>query len=424
MKKMNRRTVLRGAGGITLGLPFLDAMSASSFSKSPVRLAYLYMPNGVGPAKSWNPKTEGKDYKLAAATSPLEPIKNLVNVHTGLNLKQMGTHHTTTGGLLSCQRPPSPKEARVQRASIDQVVAKQIGQDSFLPSLELSIEPASIKVDSSGLNETLGGYLSWSSPTTPVPREINPNSAFRRLFKDMKKGSALSSTDINKSVLDYLKDDANSLKRVLGRADKSKVDEYFYSVRQIERRVNKMSQSQKLPSGVKVPPKNIGDIRERINAMMDIIILAFQTDRTRVASFMFANDSSQRNYSFLPGVNSNHHAISHYDGNPQKLKQQIEITKYFVSCYAAMVKKMSEIPEGEGTLLDNSLVFFTSNLKEGHKHSQADMPALVAGEGGGKVKTGYHHNHKGKQYASLMLGMAKTAGCKMGSFANTNNAII
>ena len=424
MKTLNRRTVLRGAGGIALGLPFLEAMAVGSLSSNPIRLAYLYMPNGVGPDSAWNPKKVGKDFDLGSAVKTLEPVKHLVNIHTGLDQTPIGTHMTTTAGLLSAKRPKKPSVAEAY-ITIDQIAANQIGQDSYLSSLELSIDAATTNVTSAGLNTTHGSYISWSSPTTPVPREVDPNSAFRRLFKDKSRGSALSGTDISKSVLDYIKDDANSLKRVLGREDNRKIDEYFYSIRQIERRLNKMSKSKELPAGAKAPAKDIPDVREKIKAMTEIMVLAFQTDRTKVASLMFANDSSQKRYTFLPGVNLNHHAISHYKGKKGYVEMQIEITKFFVGCYASMIKRMSEIREGNGTLLDNSLVLFTSNMKEGYNHTPKDMPAIVAGRGGGSVDTGYHHKHNDKAFASLLMGMAKTAGCKnLKGFAKTNEYII
>ena len=255
-----------------------------------------------------------------------------------------------------------------------------------------------------------------------MPREINPYSAFARLFKS---GKSTGNKDVTKSILDYIKDDANSLKRVLGRNDNRKIDEYFYSIRQIERRLNKMEKSKSLPAGAKAPKKKISDVRDKIQAMTDIMVLAFQTDRTRVASFMYANDSSQKRYTFLPGVKLNHHGISHYKGKKGYLEQQIEITKFFVGCFAKMVKKMSEVREGSGTLLDNSLVLFTSNMKEGYNHSPKDMPVIIAGRGGGKVKTGFHHKHNEKHYASMLMGMAHTAGCRsLNGFARTNEKII
>lgn len=421
MKVLDRRTVLKGAGGIAMGLPFLDAMAFDSSANAPVRLAYLFMPNGVGPDDVWNPQKVGKDYDLQSAVTTLAPVKNLVNMHTGLNQTKIGTHMTTTAGLLSCKRPKNPRKAEAY-LTIDQLAANQIGRDSFLSSLELSIDAPTVHVESSGLNTTLGSYISWSSPTTPVPREINPYSAFARLFKS---GKGKNSKDVTKSILDYIKDDANSLKRVLGNDDNRKIDEYFYSIREIERRLEKMEKSRALPAGTKEPDKQIGDVRDKIQAMTDIMVLAFQTDRTKVASLMFANDSSQKRYTFLPGVKLNHHGISHYKGKKGYLEQQIEITKFFVGCYAKMVKKMSEIREGSGTLLDNSLVLFTSNLKDGHPHSPENMPVIIAGKGGGKVQTGFHHKHNNKHYAAMLLGMAHTAGCTdFKGFFNSKDMII
>ncbi|MCM8529728.1 MAG: DUF1552 domain-containing protein [Lentisphaeraceae bacterium] len=424
MEKMNRRTVLQGAGGVALGLPFLEAMGAGSFSgKPPVRLAYIFLPNGVGPDSIWNPKKTGKAYDLSSSLQSLAPVKELVNVHTGLKgVTHVGTHHMSTSAVLTCTKP-NHRSILDHNVSIDQLAAQKIGQNSFIPSLELSLDKAASGIDSAMINTSYGSHISWSSAKTPVPREIDPHSAFKRLFND-SKGSM--GGDLSKSILDNVKESASRLNRVLGREDKQKIDQYFYSIRQIERRLAKIDKKNaKPPLGTKAPKKNLTDIRDRAKAMIDIMVLAFQTDRTKVASLMLANDSSMRIYDFLPGVNKRHHQISHYASDKSLVKMLIEVNKYHVGLFAGMVQKMSTISEGSGTLLDNSLILFTSNLKDGNKHTKTDLPVLLAGRGGGKVKTGLHEAHKEKNFSSLLLGMAKTAGCKgLNSFAGSSDALI
>ena len=419
MKSLDRRTVLKGACGISLGLPFLEAMGAGSSSlKPPVRVAYLYMGTGIGPHSIWNPTKEGKNFDLHSALEPLKPVGNLINVHTGLNAKLAKAHNISTAGLLAGK--VLKRGTTTSDTTIDQIIAQTVGTDSYLPSLELSIDKSKFEVSADGTNASLGGHISWSSPDTPIPREVNPTSAFNRLFKDLKSSGGSPST--TKSVLDYVRDDAKRLQRVLGREDTNKLNQYFHSVREIERRLAKIDNSVSLPSGTKAPIES-QDRTETIKAMVDIMVLAFQTNRTKVASLMFTNDSSQVRYKWLPGVKTNHHSYSHHGDKPGNVNPLKEIVKYYIGFYAQMIKQMSMINEVNGTLLDNSLLLFTSNFKSGH--GRDDMPCIIAGKGGGSVDTGNHIKHNGKDYNSMLLGMAKTAGCnKLTKFATTSEAII
>ena len=423
MKRLDRRTLLRGACGITLGLPFLEAMGNSSFSaKPPVRTAFFFIPNGVGPNTIWNPLNEGKDYEVHSSLTPLNPVKHLINVHGGLRGHKGG--HPTSASLHLVGRPVAVKDKlKSGGPSIDQLIAKEIGRECYLPSIELSLDRPKGGLDGKGNNLAYGGYLSWGSSQNPIPREMNPHNAFKRLFKDIK--SSGSSGNYSKSILDYIKDDANRLKRELGRDDNQKIDQYFHSVREIERRLETIGQStKKLPTGTNVPEQVIKDRWKRARAMVDVMVLAFQTDRTRVASFMLAHGGSQQSFRFLNGIKENHHSLSHHGGKETRINGIMEINKFLLGFYVKMVKKMSKIQEGNGTLLDNSLIHLGSYIKDGQRHSVHDLPILVAGAGGGSVKTGYYYNHKGKHLNSLLLGIAKTAGCKMNSFAKATEAVI
>ena len=419
MKKLDRRTVLRGAGGIALGLPFLEAMGTGrSSGKPPVRVGYFFMGNGIGPHEIWNPKKEGKNFDLHSSLEPLKPVGNLINVHTGLNSKIGKAHNVSTAGLFSGTflRRGDKKSG----TSIDQIIAQTIGTDSYLPSLELSIDKSKHEIDVDGSNSSMGGHISWASPTNPIPREVNPRSAFNRLFKGMESGASNVST--TKSVLDYVRDDAKRLQGILGKEDTHKLNYYFHSVREIERRLAKLDQSAKLPSGTKAPKEGLSRT-ETINAMIDIVVLAFQTNRTKVASLMFTNDGgSQVRYKMI-GVEGNHHRYTHHGNDRAKVAALQKIVKYYIGFYSKIIQKMNSINEANGTLLDNSLLLFTSNFKSGH--GREDMPCIIAGKGGGSVTTGSHIRHKDKEYNSMLLGMAKTAGCKrLNKFANTSEAII
>ena len=422
MKTLNRRTLLRSACGITLGLPFLEAMGNSFSAKTPVRTAFFFLSNGVGPNSIWNPKNEGKDYDIHSSLLPLAPVKHLVNVHSGLNGLKGG--HTFGASLMLVGKTIAVKDKLESGgASIDQLIAKEVGGNSYLPSIEFSLDRPKAGINGRGSNLAYGGYLSWGSSTNPIPREMNPHNAFKRLFKGTKKAG--NGSNFTKSILDYIKDDASRLKRDLGRDDNRKIDQYFHSVREIERRLAKIGQNSKsLPPGTVAPEQQIKDRWKKAKAMVDIMVLAFQTDRTRVASLMLAHGGSGASFKFLNGIKENHHSISHHGGKQERIESVMEINKFQLGFYVQMIKQMSLIQEDNGTLLDNSLVLLGSYIKDGQKHNANDLPILLAGGGGGTVKTGYHHNHKGKNLNSLLLGMAKAAGCKMSSFANTSEPII
>lgn len=426
--KINRRTVLRGAGGIALGLPWLEAMASSRFINENIRLGFLFMPNGVNP-EDWDPKGRGSNYKTPFSLKPLEPIKSEINVHSNLwhPIAKTGDGHlvkTTTflsGALV--KKTFTDISAAI---SADQVAAQHIGQSTYLPSIELATKKTGTSnAVAVGYTNIYAGHISWSSAKTPTPKELNPSEAFNRLFKGRKKSA--STPEETKSILDYIKEDTSQMKRYLGREDFYRIDEYFSSVRSLEKRIQKASQeSFRMPSDAKKPAPGIPrDYDKHVNLMLDIIVLAFQTNRTKVATFMFANGISARNFSFLDGVNGAHHPLTHHKGDPAKKKMLGIITKYHVEQYAKMLMKMRTIKEGDKTLLDNSLILFGSGTKDGNKHNAVNLPILVAGKGGGKVKTGLHQVHKEKEKMNnLLLGMLQTAGCPIKKFGDSERSIL
>ena len=428
MNKINRRTVLRGIGGISLGLPWLEAMGASRFINDNIRLAFLFMPNGVNP-EDWDPKGRGSNYTLPNSLTPLEKIKSEVNVHSNLwhpGARGGDGHYAKTANFLSgapVKKTTSDLECGI---SADQVAAQHIGQSTYLPSIELAIKKTSTRIDTNvGFTQAYGGHISWSTPKVPVPKEIIPAQAFNRLFKGAKKSASTPAE--TKSILDYIKEDTARMKRYLGREDSYRIDQYFSSVRSLERRIQKASQDNfRMPRDAKKPTAGIPkDYDEHVDLMLDLIILAFQTNRTKVATFMFANAVSGQNFSFLNGVSGGHHELSHHRDDGGKKKMIGLIAKYHVQKYAKMLMKMQEIKEENKTLLDNSLILFGSGLKDANKHSHNNLPIVVAGKGGGKVKTGIHEEHKDKEKMNnLLLGMLQTAGCPVKKFGDSDRAII
>ncbi|MCM8535587.1 MAG: DUF1552 domain-containing protein [Lentisphaeraceae bacterium] len=426
MRKINRRTVLRGMGGISLGLPWLEAMGQSSFSNKNIRLCYLVFPNGVN-IDHWTPEGTGSNYKLSKTLAPLEPIKDLVNIHTGLVHRAHSVHAPGYANFLSgvtVKKGMGPYGAGV---SCDQIAAQDIGKDSYLPSIELSVEPPKHKgLSPAGYNRAMGAYISWANKTTPVPRELIPINAFDRMFKGIKR-SKTTTPEISRSILDYVKEDALGMKRSLGREDSQRIQQYFASVRALERRIQKKHQeSFTMPKDSVNPPAGMPkDFESHVELMTDIITLAFQTNRTKVASLMLGNSGSFRRFDFLDGVNGAHHELSHHKGNAQKKKGYEIITRYHVSLFTRMIQKMQAIQEGDKTLLDNSLVLFGSPLWDGDRHTYPQKPILVAGKGGGKVKTGQHIVHRGRTpMNNLLLGMMQTAGCTIKQFNDSTGAVV
>lgn len=424
MEKINRRTVLRGLGGISLGLPWLEAMGQSRFSNKNIRLGFLQFPSGVA-EHFWTPKGEGSKMELSKSLSPLAPIVHKVNVHTGLKHNTVCNHVPGIGNFLSgCKIKKGDKFGAAKTA--DQVAADYLGKDTYLPSLELTLTaPRSGKIDE-GYLWAYGDYISWYNETTPVPRERVPENAYKRLFKGAKK--SISTHSESKSILDFVRDDTLRLKRSIGREDLQLVDQYFTNVRFLEKRLEKLRKdNMTLPRSAKTPPKGIpNDFQTHADLMLDIMVLAMQTNRTKVVSFMFGKANSNQRFSFLPGVgNDMHHSYSHHNNNPERIKCLELITRYHVSLYSKMLLKMDAIKEGDSTLLDNSLMLFGCGLWEGDRHSWNQKPLVVAGKGGGSVKTGLHHVHaQGTPMNNLLLGMLKTAGCPVNKFGDSQRALI
>jgi hypothetical protein len=424
MEKISRRTVLRGLGGLSMGLPWLEAMGQSRFNNENIRLGFIQFPSGVA-EHFWTPEGEGSAMKLSKSLAPLAPIVHKVNVHTGLAHNTVCNHVPGIANFLSGVAVKKGDKFGAAK-SADQVAADYLGKDTYLPSLELSMKPPRPGKIDEGYLWALGAYISWYNETTPVPRELVPENAYARLFKGTQK--SVSTKDESKSILDFVKDDTIRLKRSIGREDLDLVDQYFTNVRYLEKRMEKLArENMAMPRTAKTPPKGIpNDFQTHAELMIDIMVLAMQTNRTKVVSFMFGIANSSQRFDFVKDVgNEMHHSYSHHNNNPEKIKCLEAITRYHVSLYSAMLQKMDEIKEGDKTLLDNSLILMGSGLWEGDRHSWKQKPLIVAGKGGGSVKTGLHQIHnQGTPMNNLLLGMLKTAGCPVNKFGDSNNAII
>src|SRR6478672_8574341 len=349
--RISRRTMLKGMGAM-LSLPVLDAMGPvkalgnGPLRKSPVRMAVLYMPNGVNP-HAWTPKTEGADFELPPILEPLQAVKKKVLVLTHLMNAATDTgdgHYVKTAAFLTGTTitRTTGSDLRCGGVSMDQVAAQKIGNLTPLPSLELGIEPVTTGVDVNvGYTRLYGSHIAWSTPTTPLAKEINPQFAFDRLFRSTASTRQVGGTD--RSVVDLVSEDARRLKSKVGKADQAKVNEYLDAVRAVERRIEFDAKRKgeeydadplvrreidKLGARIKnyyadpaQASERSGDHTEHVRLMLDLMVLAFWSDSTRLSTFMFGNAVSGRNFSFLEGVKGSHHEISHHENKEEKLAQ-------------------------------------------------------------------------------------------------------
>ncbi len=455
--QISRRTMLRGMG-VMMGLPLLDAMKplaafgAAPEAKAPVRMAVLYMPNGVNP-NTWLPTGVGSNFQLSPALEPLAKLKDEIVVLTELWNKGTNTgdgHYVKTAAFLTGTTitKTTGSELRCGGISMDQLVARKIGNLTPLPSLELGIDPVITAVDTNvGYTQLYGCHIAWNTPTTPLAKEINPQLAFDRLFR-ITKDDPQHDPSRDRSVLDLVMDDAKNLSKRIGKADQTKLDEYFESVRAVERRIEfdakrKADQYNSDPLarkeidklGLRIKDYYAADPgrgserrgnhhAEHVRLMLDIMVLAFWTDTTRVSTFMFGNAVSGRNFSFLEGVNGGHHQISHHENKPDKLEQYKLINIWHMQQLAYMLEKMQSIKEGESNLLNNSMVLFGAGMRDGNQHNPHNLPLVLAGRAGGTIKTGRHLVYeKNTPLCNLYRSMMTRMGAPMDSFSDSTGEL-
>jgi hypothetical protein len=383
-------------------IPPLKALGAADPSRSfPRRMAFVYIPNGANMA-DWTPKAVGSDYELPLILEPLKAYQKQVQVLTGLAHDKARPHGDGAGDharasasfLTGCQaRKTAGADIRVG-VSVDQIAAEKIGRMTRLPSLELSVEKARPSGNcDSGYSCAYQYNLSWRTESTPMPPEADPRLVFERLFSNNSAGEMdagrAARIRYRKSILDFVSEDADRLRRNLGHTDQRKLDEYLTAVRELEVRIE---QSEKFAAALPDYSKPSGipaDNEQHIRLMFDLLALAFQTDTTRVATFLMAHDGSNRPYPAL-GVSDGHHDLSHH-GNDEAKKQKIaKINRYHVSQFAYFLEKLKAVQEGERTLLDNCMIVYGAAISDGNRHNHDDLPILLAGGGGGTLQPGRH----------------------------------
>ncbi len=455
--QISRRTMLKGVGAM-MGLPLLEAMtplkalsaSLAAPSKFPVRMAVLYMANGVNPHQ-WTPAARGSGFELSPILSPLAKVKNDILVLSELWNAAADTgdgHYVKTGGFLTGTTITRTTGSNICSGgiSMDQLAARKIGNLTLLPSLELGIEPTNTFVDTNvGFTTLYGGHISWNTPTTPVAKEINPQLAFDRLFRS-SHGDTGANAAGNQSVLDLVMADAARLQRKVGKADQIKLEEYLESVRAVEKRIEfdarrkaeeanadplVMKEIDRLGGRIKdyyADPAKVSERQsnhtEHVRLMLDLMVLAFWSDSTRISTFMFGNAVSGKNFSFLEGVGGGHHEISHHQDNASKLEQYKRINTWHLSQYAYMLEKMKSIREGESTLLDNSMILLGAGMRDGNAHNPRNLPIVLAGKGGGALATGRHLVYKkGTPLSNLYRSMLTRVGAPAEKFADSTGEL-
>jgi len=424
-----RRTFLRGAG-VGLALPLLDAMmpalTASAAAAAPRRLGYVYIPMGMNPAP-WIPKDQGKLIDLSPSLASLMPYRDQITVVTNTELKNMayatGNHAASNAIFLSNVRPKRTEGADYELAvTVDQLAAKQLGRDTAIPSLELCTDLiAQVGNCDNGLACAYQNHLSWTGPTSPLPAEADPRVVFERLFGDGGTvKDRLSEMRKNRSILDWVTEDMARLQKKVGPADRTKVDQYLDSIREVERRIQ--NAEQKSTSAALPPldrptsvPENWED---HVKLMFDLQVLALQADITRVITFQMAREASTRTYPQI-GVPEAHHPVSHHSNDAEKLGRLAKINAYHVSLFAYFVGKLKATPDADGTLLDHTSYLIGSGMGNPDVHDHTNLPAVVAGGKGGR----HVRYEKAAPLANVHLTLLERAGVHQERFADSTGMI-
>ena len=426
---ISRRTLLRGAG-VSLGLPWLEAMAAAPGAKPPVRMAFLYMPNGVNVA-NWFPKEKGRNFDLPKTLTPLASLKDQITVFSNLwnaNSKGGDGHYVKEAAILTCQTIRKTQGADMANGvSVDQLAAKTVKHETPLPSLELGVTPVAIGVDAVvGYTRVYGSHIAWSDPATPLARELNPRSVFERLYR-AASGQQADAAKLDTLLLDRVLGDAKRLRAQLGTADQIRIDEYLSLMRQLEERVKRASAGQqrtwkaRAPIDMKdAPTDRPSDHAEHCRLMLDMMALAFQTDTTRVSTLMFGNSVSNVSFRWLEGVSAGHHDVSHHQNEESKLTQYQLINEWHIAQFAYLLNRLKSMQEGESTVLDNSMVLFSSALCDGNKHDPHKLPLVLGGRGGGRIDSGQHLVYgEDSPLANLYVSMLDAFGAPVERFADS-----
>jgi hypothetical protein len=429
---LSRRTFLGGAG-VMVGLPFLEAMmprhAAALGSATPRRLLVFYVPNGIH-MPAWTPSSTGPGFDLKPILQPLAPFKEQLLMVSGLanvpgQPDGFGDHAAGGGAFLSCAHVNKSETSLTNGFSMDQVLAQHIGGETVLPSLQLGLEGGGNEGNcDSGYACAYVRNISWAGDT-PLSKITSPSTAFDLLFAGFDPGATSQELALRKanrlSVLDHTLDQAHALEAQLGHTDRVKLDQYLDSVRDLELKVGSEDGSSSCDIGVS--PGEPEDVTARARVMCDLMAKAFECDRTRVITFMLANAASLRTFGFL-GYPNGHHLYSHHANDPANLAAIQAINTWEIEQLAYLVGRLASVVEVDGsTLLDNSIVYCSSEVEDGNAHNHFNLPVAVVGRGGGAIESGRHVNHDGVPIANLYLAMLQALGADVDGFADSNGAL-
>jgi hypothetical protein len=441
---LSRRAVLKGLGA-TIALPFLEAMSprslfagqvAATAKAMPRRMAVFYIPNGAV-MDHWTPSALGRNFELPRILQPLAPFRNDLLMLSGLaDAKAMsngdgpGDHARAMSSFLTASQPfKTPGENIRVGVSLDQLAAQKVGRTTALPSLELGLEYGRQAGScDSGYACTYSNTLSWRSPTAPAPKIVNPQVAFDRLFggkADEDSAASGQKALFRQSILDFVREDASRLTRRLGASDRSRMDEYLTSIRELELRLQKPAPALNadVAAGLQRPDGIPQNFREHYRLMADLLALAFQADVTRISTLIFGVEGSRRVFPEI-GVLEEHHGLTHHKGDVEKIEKVAKINVFHAGEFAYFLGKLKSIREGDGTLLDNSMILYGGGCADGNRHSHFDLPVMIAGSGGGHFATGQHVGfERNTPIANLYLNMLDALGVDEPSFGDSTGRL-
>lgn len=443
-RTLSRRFLLRGLG-TAVALPLLDVMSptrllaaTSDGGPPPLRMGFFYVPNGMH-MPAWTPQKDGREFELTPTLQKLAENKDSISVLSGLTLDGArahgdggGDHARSVAAFLTGAHPRKTNGADIQNGvSVDQVAAQYVGDRTRFASLELGLEASSQAGNcDSGYSCAYASNMSWRGPTNPMAKETDPRALFDRLFagqtiKETRRAKS-EREKYRKSILDFVASDAKRLHAHLPIVDRRKLDEYLYSIRDVEKRLDGAEKLGLTEEGVPDYPRPSGvpqELSRHSDLMMDMVALAYQTDSTRILSFMFTNAGSNRSYKEI-GVNEGHHELSHHGKSEHKQAEIAKINSFHAERFNYLLSRLKLIREGDGSLLDHCMIVYGSGISDGDRHNHDDLPILLAGGGGGRIRAGQHVRYKnGTPLCNLYLWMMKQMGANADRFGDSSGVL-
>ncbi|SPF32354.1 conserved exported hypothetical protein [Candidatus Sulfopaludibacter sp. SbA4] len=436
-KALARRTFLRGMG-TAVALPLLDAMvpafASAAPGKPPVRMAFVYVPNGID-MRNWNPDYEGRLTQLPRILKPLEPYKddilllgNLTHNTGRALLDGAGDHGRCCGSYLTGIQVKKSTTDIKAGVSMDQIVAREIGGQTRFPSLELGLEDARQSGDcDSGYSCAYTNNLAWRSETQPLPPILDPRALFEHLFGNgvvLSPEARVRQARYRRSILDFVTEDTRKLESGLGPTDKRKLEEYLGSIREVERQIEKAEKDNaQIDPHMEKPYGVPADFAEHFKLMTDMITIAFQADQTRVLTFLVTHEGTSRAYREI-GISDGHHPLTHHRNQADLMEKVAQINSYHMKQFAAWVEKLKATKEGDGSLLDNSMIVYGAGLSDGNRHLHDDLPTLIVGRGGNYIKTGRRVVYrKETPMCNLFLTMMDRMGVHMEHFGDATGQL-